>query len=53
MNSLNFNLELTETGLHVVTGLATEFGFCPSVLEDWNEGNKTVLTCQLTIPSTG
>jgi len=35
-HSLNFNLELTETGLQVVTGWTAEPCFCPLVLEDWN-----------------
>jgi len=52
-NSLNTNLELTETGLQVVTGWTTEFCFFPLVLEDWNKSNKMVLTCQLTTLSTG
>jgi hypothetical protein len=51
-NSLNFNFELTETGLQVVTCWITEFCFCLLVREDWNKGNKTVLTCQLTTQST-
>ncbi len=51
-NSLNFNLELTEIGLQVVNGWATEFCFCSLVREDWNKGNKTVLTCQLMTQST-
>jgi hypothetical protein len=52
-NFLNFNLELTETGLQVVNGWATELSFCPFVLVDWNTGNETVLACQLTTQSTG
>jgi hypothetical protein len=50
-NFLDFNLELTEIGLQVVTGWATEFCSCPLVREYWN-GNKTVLICQLTTLST-
>lgn len=35
-DSLNTNLELTETGLQVVTGWTAEPCFRPLVLEDWN-----------------
>jgi hypothetical protein len=51
-NYLNFNPELTEIGLQVVTGWTTEFCFYPLFREDWNKGNKTVFTCQLTTRST-
>ena len=51
-NDLNFNLELTETGLQFLTGWATDSCFCSLVRKDWSKGNKTVLTCQLTTQST-
>ena len=35
-NSSNLKLELTETGLQVVTGWTAEPCFCPLVREDWN-----------------
>jgi hypothetical protein len=35
-NSSNLNLELSETGLQIVTGWTTEPRFCPLVREDWN-----------------
>jgi hypothetical protein len=37
-DSLNINLELTETGFQVVTDWANEFCFCPVVRKDWNYG---------------
>jgi hypothetical protein len=35
-NSSNLKLELTETGLQILTGWTTEPRFCPLVREDWN-----------------
>jgi hypothetical protein len=35
-NSSNLELELTETGLQIVTGWTAELCFCPLVREDWN-----------------
>jgi hypothetical protein len=35
-NSSNLELELTETGLQIVTGWTAEICFCPLVREDWN-----------------
>jgi len=35
-NSSNLELELTETGLQIVTGWTAEPCFCPLVREDWN-----------------
>jgi hypothetical protein len=35
-NSSNLKLELTETGLQILTGWTVEPRFCPLVREDWN-----------------
>jgi hypothetical protein len=35
-NSSNLKLELTDTGLQILTGWMVEPRFCPLVREDWN-----------------